>query len=338
MRVAVCVKAVPSTTEVRMDPVTNTIVRDGCSAVLNPFDTAALEVALQLKERMGAQVATLSMGIPATEALLRDTIARGADTALLLSDRAFAGADTLATSYALSLGLAHLDEVFAASECEGEGGAACGAEAFAAGERETTREGGAAKASAKAGAATSTVQATAATSAQKAGARQVAAPRAAMDQHASPVPFDLLLCGKMAVDGDTAQIGPELAALFDIPCVAGVTRIVDASDRYLTVAHETDEGTEVVEVPLPAVLTVAKDIATLRMPSISGVLASQDAHVTMLNAQAAQADLSRCGLTGSPTQVVRSFVPERSHEAAEVAGTLGEQASALLDIFEEAGR
>ena len=142
----------------------------------------------------------------------------------------------------------------------------------------------------------------------------------------------------MAVDGDTAQIGPELAALFDIPCVAGVTRIVDASDRYLTVAHETDEGTEVVEVPLPAVLTVAKDIATLRMPSISGVLASQDAHVTMLNAQAAQADLSRCGLTGSPTQVVRSFVPERSHEAAEVAGTLGEQASALLDIFEEAGR
>lgn len=291
MRVAVCVKAVPSTTEVRMDPVTNTIVRDGRSAVLNPFDTAALEVALQLKERLGAQVATLSMGIPATEALLRDTIARGADAALLLSDRAFAGADTLATSYALSLGLAHVDEAFAADTARGAGEAA---------------------------------------------APHAAAPHAG-EQHAN-APFDLLLCGKMAVDGDTAQIGPELAALFDVPCVAGVTRLVDASDSYVTVAHETDEGTETVEVPLPAVLTVAKDIATLRMPSISGVLASQGARVVVLDAQAAGADLSRCGLSGSPTQVVRSFVPERSHEATEVAGTVGEQASTLLGIFEEVGR
>ncbi len=113
MHIVVCVKAVPGSTEVRMDPVTHTIVRDGGAAVVNPFDAAALEVALRIKEVLaaegsGCRVSVLSMGIPATEALLRDCIARGADDALLLSDRAFAGADTLATSYALSCGLREL--------------------------------------------------------------------------------------------------------------------------------------------------------------------------------------------------------------------------------------
>lgn len=253
-------KAVPSTTEVRMDPKTNTIIRDGRQSVANPFDTAALEVALALKDELGGRVSVLSMGIPDTCRLLRDAIARGADDALLLSDRAFAGADTLATSYTLSMGLDELGDA------------------------------------------------------------------------------DLVLCGKMAVDGDTAQIGPELGGILGVPCVTGVSEVLEASDHRVVVRHDTDEGIEVVEVPLPAVLTVTKDIATLRMPSIAGVRAAAGAEVRVLDAATLGADPACCGLAGSPTQVVRSFVPERSHEAATIAGTPAEQAATLLEVFEEVAR
>lgn len=243
-----------------MDPKTNTIIRDGRQSVANPFDTAALEVALALKDELGGRVSVLSMGIPDTCRLLRDAIARGADDALLLSDRAFAGADTLATSYALSMGLDELGDA------------------------------------------------------------------------------DLVLCGKMAVDGDTAQIGPELGGILGVPCVTGVSEVLEASDHRVVVRHDTDEDTEVVEVPLPAVLTVTKDIATLRMPSIAGVRAAAGAEVRVLDAATLGADPACCGLAGSPTQVVRSFVPERSHEAATIAGTPAEQAAALLEVFEEVAR
>lgn len=243
-----------------MDPKTNTIIRDGRQSVANPFDTAALEVALALKDELGGRVSVLSMGIPDTCRLLRDAIARGADDALLLSDRAFAGADTLATSYALSMGLDELGDA------------------------------------------------------------------------------DLVLCGKMAVDGDTAQIGPELGGILGVPCVTGVSELLEASDHRVVVRHDTDEGTEVVEVPLPAVLTVTKDIATLRMPSIAGVRAAAGAEVRVLDAATLGADPACCGLAGSPTQVVRSFVPERSHETATIAGTPAEQAAALLEVFEEVAR
>ena len=261
MNIVACVKAVPSTTEVRMDPKTNTIVRDGKQSVINPFDAAALELGIELKERLGGRVTAVSMGIPDTARLLKDGIARGADDALLLSDRAFAGADTLATSYALSLGIKKLDEK-----------------------------------------------------------------------------VDLVLCGRMAVDGDTAQIGSELAGIFDMPCVTAVTELVEADESHVVVRHETDDGTATVVVPLPAVLTVSKDIATLRMPSISGVRRGEAAEVTVLNAAQAGADLKRCGLSGSPTQVVRSFVPEHGSGAVEVSGTPDELATALLGIFEEAVR
>lgn len=243
-----------------MDPKTNTIIRDGRQSVANPFDTAALEVALALKDELGGRVSVLSMGIPDTRRLLRDAIARGADDALLLSDRAFAGADTLATSYALSMGLDELGDA------------------------------------------------------------------------------DLVLCGKMAIDGDTAQIGPELGGILGVPCVTGVSEVLEASDHRVVVRHDTDEGTEVVEVPLPAVLTVTKDIATLRMPSIAGVRVAAGAEVRVLDAATLGADPACCGLAGSPTQVVRSFVPERSHEAATIAGTPAEQAAALLEVFEEVAR
>lgn len=214
MNIVVCVKAVPGSTEVKMDPKTHTIIRDGGEAVINPFDAVALEVALRIKdERRSAgeacTVTVLSMGIPVTEKLLRDCIARGADAGLLLSDRAFAGADTLATTYALSCGIARLG-----------------------------------------------------------------------------VP-DLVLCGKMAVDGDTAQIGPELAGALGIPCAVGVTGLPAVTDGTVTVRRESDAGVATAAFPLPAVLTVAKDVAELRMASIAGILAAEDAEISVLSAEAA---------------------------------------------------
>ena len=257
--IVVCVKAVPSTTEVKMDPKTNTIVRDGKQAVVNPFDASALEVALRIKdERAGVaaagsaaepvagkktRVTCVSMGIPATERLLRDCVARGADAGLLLSDRAFAGADTLATAYALT-------------------------------------------------------------------------------------------CGKMAVDGDTAQIGPELAGAFGVPCVAGVSEVVGLEGGELTLRRDSDEGSELVRVELPCVITVSKDAADLRMPSITGVRAGEAARIEVLGAEAAGADPSRCGLVGSPTQVVRSFVPERSQQSVRIEGAAAEQAAAFAELLE----
>lgn len=287
MHIVACVKAVPSSTEVKMDPVTHTIVRDGRESVVNPFDAAALEVALAIKDERaaageGCRVSVLSMGIPATEALLRDGIARGASDALLLSDRAFAGADTLATSYALSCGIREL-------------GSASMSDAVASGASE--------------------------------------------HGEAAPGPSlpDLILCGKMAVDGDTAQIGPELAGLFDMPCVTDVRELVAIERGRVTVRHATDAGIELVEVPLPAVLTVAKDIAQPRMPSIAGVRAAAGAPVAVLSAACVQADPARSGLAGSPTQVVRSFVPERSDTCEVLEGSVPQQAARIIALAEEAG-
>lgn len=287
MHIVVCVKAVPSSTEVKMDPVTHTIVRDGRESVVNPFDAAALEVALAIKDERaatgeGCRVSVLSMGIPATEALLRDGIARGASDALLLSDRAFAGADTLATSYALSCGIRELGS---------------------------------------------------------ASMNDAAASGASEHGEAAPGPSlpDLILCGKMAVDGDTAQIGPELAGLFDMPCVTDVRELVAIERGRVTVRHATDAGIELVEVPLPAVLTVAKDIAQARMPSIAGVRAAAGVPVAVLSAARAQADPARSGLAGSPTQVVRSFVPERSDTCEVLEGSVPEQAVRIIALAEEAG-
>lgn len=266
MHIVVCVKAVPSSTEVKMDPVTNTIVRDGNVAVINPFDASALEAALQIKDgcaRAGAdedavEVTALSMGIPATEALLRDCVARGADGGLLLSDRAFAGADTLATTYALTRGIASMR-----------------------------------------------------------------------------TPCDLVVCGKMAVDGDTAQIGPELAGSLDVPCVTDVQEIVALESGSLVLRHAVEDGEEMVRVEMPCVITVSKDLAQLRMPNIAGIRAAASVRISVLTAETADADPARCGLAGSPTQVVRSFVPERTHEAIAICGSASEIAEQLVQIIGE---
>ena len=253
MDVCVLMKAVPASTEVSMDPVTHTIVRDGGDAVWNPFDTAALELALRLKDGCGATVTVLSMGIPATAALLRDALARGADRCMLLSDRAFAGSDTLATSYALTLGLRAL------------GG------------------------------------------------------------------FDLVLSGKMAVDGDTAQIGPEVAEALGVPCVSAVGSL-SVGDGAATCTAVSDGVRRTVRVPLPCVLTVEKAAADLRMPSVEGVLAAEGEPMPVMGAAEAGADPARCGLDGPPTQVPSFTVPETSTSCVVVEGGPAEAAARLCDL------
>ena len=256
MKIAVCIKQVPSTNEVRLDPVTNTIIRDGRQSVTNPFDTYAIEEAVRIKEKLGGEVTVLSMGIPAAESMLRDACSRGADRGVLLSDRAFAGADTLATSYALSLWCKDAD-------------------------------------------------------------------------------LDLILCGKMAVDGDTAQIGPELAEHLGIPHITDVCEIQHIDKNSVTVKKVTASGFAHMKTSLPALLTVVKDINLPRMASIPGVRAGQAADIRIYTAADLGADPDRCGLAGSPTQVVRTFVPVRDTHAIEIDGAPQDKADAILTLFRE---
>jgi len=256
MNIIVCVKQVPSSSGARIDPKTNTILRDGKASVINPFDSHALEAALLLKDACGGKISALSMGIPACETMLRDCVARGADDALLLTDRAFAGADTLATSYALSLGVKQLGD------------------------------------------------------------------------------FDLILCGRMATDGDTAQIGPELAERLGIPHVTDVHDI-QPGEGCVLVRRETDHEVQTLRVPLPALLTVTRELGTPRMPSISGVLKGESFPVRKLSAADLGADTTRCGQAGSPTRVVQTYTPTSDHVCVELEGPLPEQCAALANIIRE---
>ena len=255
MNIIVCVKQVPSSNEVRLDPVRKTIIRDSSKAVANPFDVTAVEAAVQIREKRGGTVTALSMGIPATEKLLRDEIARGADKAVLLTDRAFAGADTLATSYTLSKAVNIM------------GGA------------------------------------------------------------------DLILCGKMATDGDTAQIGPELSAWLDMPCVTDVTEIKEVGDKYIICVRNTDAGTETVRAELPAVITVVKNLTVPRLPSVAGIRKSIKAEVKLIGAQELGADPSMTGLDGSPTQVIRTFPQEEKGEAVKI--DTEKAADTVIELWEE---
>ena len=255
MKLIVCMKQVPAAATAGIDPLTKTIIRTGRNAVTNPFDLYALQTALDIRKKTGGSVTAITMGSPSAEKVLRDAIARGADTAALLTDRAFAGADTLATSYSLSLGIKKL------------GGA------------------------------------------------------------------DLIVCGKMAVDGDKAQIGPELAQQLGIPHVSDVSDILEISREYIVVRRVWDELEQELRVPLPALITVVKGQKLPDMPTITGKLRGRDADVISFSAEALNADISRCGLRGSPTQVVKTFAPSTRSQAVDITGD--RQSEKLAKICKE---
>jgi electron transfer flavoprotein beta subunit len=253
LNIVVCVKQVPGTTEVKMNKETNTIIREGVESIINPFDMYAIEEGLRIRDNLGGKVTVISMGIPSVEEQLRETLALGADDAVLLSDRAFAGSDTLATSYALSMGIKKLGE------------------------------------------------------------------------------YDLIICGKQATDGDTAQVGPSMAEKLGIPHTTYVRKIEEIREGYIRCQRMTEDGYEVIEMPLPAVITVVKEINEPRLPSIKGKLRAKKAEIKVWTAEDVNADKSKCGLNGSPTSVVKTFVPDHEVESEMMEGTPEEQAKKLVD-------
>ncbi len=253
MHIVVCIKQVPDPSQARIDRETGMVIREGVDRITNPFDLYALEEALRLRETQGGRITALSMGPLAAEEVLRDAIAMGVDGGVLLSDRRFAGADTLATSYTLAQSIRRLEDV------------------------------------------------------------------------------DLIICGKQAADGDTAQVGPGLAANLGIPHVTQVRKIDRITEESITVRRLTDSGYEVIEVGLPAAITVVKEINEPRLPGLRGMMRAKKAEIPVWGPDEIGADEGRIGLKGSPTQVWRTFEPERHRKGEMLTGTPSQQAAALWD-------
>ncbi len=253
MKIIVCIKQVPDAKDVRLDPETNTLAREGVQSIMNPYDQHALEEAVRLKEQLGGEVTVLSMGPPQAVDVLRQAISCGADHGVLVSDRAFAGADTWATSYTLAKAVQMIGD------------------------------------------------------------------------------FDLILCGKQAIDGDTAQVGPGLAVQLDIPFVTCVQKVREASGTELVMERMMDDGYDVVAVPTPALLTVVKDLNEPRVPSLKGKMRAKKAEFKILSAEDVGADKACIGLQGSPTQVVDVFPPPPRGERAILTGSVEEQIEQLVE-------
>lgn len=250
MEIVVCVKQVPDTAEVKIDPATNTIIRQGVPSIVNPFDKNALEAALKLKEQHGGRVTVISMGPPQAADALKECVAMGADEAILLSDRAFGGADTLATSYVLAAAI-------------------------------------------------------------------------------KKVPFDLIIAGKQAIDGDTAQVGPEIAEQLGIAQVTCVSKIEFEQD-VARLEREHEDGYQVLQAKLPLLLTVVKSINEPRFPTVKGTMKANRKQIPVWTAGDIDIDSARIGLTGSPTQVKRVFTPTQRVQGEIIEAETPSAAAALL--------
>jgi electron transfer flavoprotein beta subunit len=253
MNIVVCLKQVPGTTEVKIDPRTNTLVRQGIESIINPFDTYALEEGVRIKEKHGGRVTVITMGPPQAETALREAISLGADEAVLLSDRAFAGADTWATAFTLSRAVLKTGQ------------------------------------------------------------------------------YDLIICGRQTIDGDTGQVGPEMAEMLGIAFIAYVSQVEEIKDGQLRVRRMTEEGHEVIEAALPAVITVSKEINVPRLPSLRGITRSKSAPIAVWGVAELGVDPARVGLSGSSTQVIKVFFPQRVCQAEILSGSPESQVDTLID-------
>jgi electron transfer flavoprotein beta subunit len=265
MHVVVCIKQVPDTTNVRINPKTNTLMREGVESIINPFDEYALEEGLRLKDQVGAKVTVVSMGPPQAAAVLREALARGADDAYLASSRAFGGADTLATSYTIAQTIRK----------------ACG----------------------------------------------------------GTVP-DLVLFGKQAIDGDTAQVGPGVSEFLGVPLVTYVKELsLEADAKKFVVTTVMDDGEHVVEGAFPCVMTVLKEASTPRFAPLAGWMKAAKADVKVLDEKAIDADVIRIGLNGSPTKVVTIFPPPSKNGGEKVDARCDARAGvgAIVDFLAKKG-
>jgi electron transfer flavoprotein beta subunit len=255
MNIIVCIKQVPETTEVRINPETNTLIREGVKSIINPFDMYAIEEGVRLKEKFGGKVTVLTMGPPQAEAALREAISMGADEGILVGDRAFAGSDTWATSYTLAGAIKRI------------------------------------------------------------GA------------------FDLIICGKQASDGDTAQVGPGISTHLDIPQVTYVKKVEEATEKFMRVERMMEEGFEIIETPLPALITVVKEINEPRIPSLKGMMRAKSAKIIVYSQKDLNLDPQSIGLCGSPTQVVKIFTPPQRVGGQMLQGEIPDIAAKLVDLI-----
>ncbi|MBI4857449.1 MAG: electron transfer flavoprotein subunit beta/FixA family protein [Acetobacterium woodii] len=258
MRIVVCAKQVPDTNEVRIDPIKGTLIRDGVPSILNPDDANALEEALKIKdENPGSEVIVITMGPPQAVEMLRECMAMGADEGILLSDRAFGGADTCATSTTIAAGIKKIKNV------------------------------------------------------------------------------DLIIAGRQAIDGDTAQVGPQVAQRLKLPVVTYV-QDVKIEDRKAIVKRQMEDGYEVIEVQLPCLLTCVKELNEPRYMTVGGIIDAYQKEISQWNHQDLKLDPRACGLNASPTQVLRSFTPPPKGKGEMITGTnVNEIAEKLVGKFKE---
>ncbi len=250
MKIIVCIKQVPDTTEIKIDAKTGTLIRDGVPSIMNPDDKGGLEVALQLKDKYNAEVTVITMGPGQADAILREAFAMGVDKAILLTDRAFAGADTLATSRALAGALKEME-------------------------------------------------------------------------------YDVIITGRQAIDGDTAQVGPQIAEHLQLPQISYVLNAEYDGKGMFTVKKETEEGYQMLSVPTPCVFTVLSSANKARYMTVKGIVEAYDKQVEIWTAEKMNIPLEKLGLSGSPTRVKKSFT-----KGTKVAGEVFEvDTEASVDII-----
>jgi len=258
MNIIVCIKQVPDTTDIQIDPETNTLIRSGVACIINPFDMYAIEEGIRLKEKFGGKVSVITMGPPQAEDALREAISLGADEGILISDRSFAGSDTWATSYTLSKAIQKIGE------------------------------------------------------------------------------YDLIISGKQAIDGDTAQVGPGISAHLDIPQVTYVKKIEEVKfnqAKYMRTERMTEEGYEIIETPLPCLITVVKEINEPRLPSLKGKMRAKKIEIKKWQAKDLDVDPDLIGLDGSPTKVVRIFTPPPREKGQILEGEPKEVSQKLVELL-----
>lgn len=239
MNICVCIKQVPDTTEIKIDPVTNTLIRDGVPSIVNPYDTYALENAARLKDKdPSAKIVVISMGPPQAKNALKECLAIAADKAYLITDRAFGGSDTLATSYILASAISHIEKT------EGK--------------------------------------------------------------------FDCIFCGKQAIDGDTAQVGPEIAEHLGYPQVTYALEC-ETAEGGLRVTQQGPDYKQILQTATPCVVTFTNPSFSVRYPNVRRKMAANRTEIPDVTAvDITDIDLARCGLKGSATRVKKTYVPVRS--------------------------
>ncbi|MCF2135876.1 MAG: electron transfer flavoprotein subunit beta/FixA family protein [Candidatus Thorarchaeota archaeon] len=255
MKIIVPVKQVPEVAEVKVDPETGTLIRDGVPSILNPFDEYAVEAAIQLKEKFGGEVTIITMGPPQAKDALYKALAMGGDKAIHLTDRAFAGADTWATAYTLAAQIKKME-------------------------------------------------------------------------------YDLVICGKQAIDGDTAQVGPEIAELLGLPQICYVRHLEVTEDEKFVIAHrETDEGYDVVKAKLPVLITATKGLNEPRLPNIMGLMKAKKKPFEVVDAATLGVPEDAIGLKGSPTTVRSIFPPPKRKSGVKLEDVSPQEAAKKLVEF-----